>query len=56
MSPSSRRMWGAPVLLGILTAVGLLAALLGDGVWDALSALALGIPTVATIWYGFRKR
>lgn len=56
MSPSFRHMWGAPVLLGILTAVGLLAALLGDGVWDALSALALGVPVAATIWYGFSKR
>jgi hypothetical protein len=56
MSPSFRRMWGAPICLGILTAIGLLAALLGDGMWDALSALALGIPAAATIWYGCRKR
>ena len=55
MSPMFKRLWGAPVLFGILTAIGLLSAFLGDGVWDAVSALTLGIPVAATIWYGFKK-
>ena len=55
MSSSFKRIWGAPVLLAILTAIGLLAALLGDGMWDVLSALTLGIPVAATIWYGFKN-
>lgn len=55
MNTPFKRLWGAPILLGILTAVGLLAALLGDGMWDVLSALTLGIPVAATIWYGFKK-
>jgi len=33
-----------PVGLGLLTMIGLLAALLGDGPWDALSWLLLAAP------------
>lgn len=55
MKRSFKSMWGVPILLGILTAVGLLSALLGDGMWDKLSAVALGIPVLVAIWYGFRK-
>ena len=34
--------WTAPILLGVLTVIGLVSALLGDGVWDAVSAVSLG--------------
>jgi hypothetical protein len=37
-----RDVFGIPTLLAIIGAIGLLAALLGDGLWDALSWLALG--------------
>jgi len=49
------RMWGAPILLAILTIIGLLSALLGDGIWDALSAVALGVPVLCCAWYGLRR-
>lgn len=49
------RMWGAPIALAILTAVGLISALVGDGVWDYVSAVALGVPTIACAWYGLRR-
>jgi hypothetical protein len=45
------RVFGIPILLGVLSSVGVLAALLGDGVWDALSWLALGVPCVVIAWY-----
>ena len=48
-------MWGWPVALALLTAIGLLSALLGDGLWDAASWIALGIPTAACFWFGLRK-
>jgi hypothetical protein len=48
--------WTAPILLGLLTIVGLLSALLGDGVWDDLSAVTLGIVVLVGVWYGLRKR
>jgi len=33
-----------PLLIAVVSSVGLVSALLGDGVWDALSWAALGIP------------
>jgi hypothetical protein len=50
------RMWGAPILLAILTVIGLLSALLGDGVWDTLSAVTLGVPVLCCAWYGWRRK
>ena len=56
MSPAFLRLWGVPIILGILTAVGLVAALLGDGVWDAVSGVTLGIPVLLGIWHSLRKQ
>jgi len=47
--------WTAPIVLGLLTIVGLISALVGDGVWDALSAITLGIVTAVGAWYGLRR-
>jgi len=55
MKPSFKRLWGVPVALGIFTAAGLLSALLGDGIWDDLSALALAIPVAVAAWHIFGK-
>ncbi|MBV7534672.1 hypothetical protein KW842_02730 [Duganella sp. sic0402] len=56
MSSPFMRMWGAPILLAILTTVGLISALLGDGVWDYVSAVALGLPVLLCIWFGLRRK
>ena len=48
-------LWGMPILLGILTLVGLVSALLGDGIWDTVSAFALGAPVLAGAWHGLRR-
>ncbi|HEY6773484.1 MAG TPA: hypothetical protein VI140_05890 [Oxalicibacterium sp.] len=56
MNAAFKRMWGAPIVIGIVTAVGLIAALLGDDMWDVLSAVALAIPVVAAGWYGLARR
>ena len=50
------QIWGAPILLGVLTTIGLIAALLGDGVWDLVSALTLGAPVLVGAWYGLRRQ
>jgi O-antigen/teichoic acid export membrane protein len=47
--------WTAPIVLGVLTIVGLVSALVGDGVWDALSALALGVVVAVGAWFGLRR-
>jgi len=49
-------LWGMPILLGILTVIGLLSALFGDGIWDTVSALALGAPVAVGAWFSLRRR
>lgn len=48
---SACRIWGMPILVGISSALGLLAALLGDGLWDVLSWVFLGIPVMLCLRY-----
>ena len=56
MSPSTRRLWGAPVVLGLLTASGLLSALVSDGWGDAWSWVGLGVPVAVMAWYAAPRR
>lgn len=39
-----RTIYRIPLILSIITIMGLLSALLGDGIWDALSWVLLAIP------------
>jgi len=43
-----------PLALGILTAFGLIAALLSDGVGDTLSWIALAAPVLVIAWHSVR--
>jgi hypothetical protein len=43
------RVFGMPMLLALVSGVGLLSALLGDDIWDALSWLALGAPVAVIL-------
>jgi hypothetical protein len=43
---TARRIFAAPLAVGLISGVGLLAALLGDNLWDALSWATLGLPVV----------
>ncbi|WP_173862410.1 MULTISPECIES: hypothetical protein [unclassified Pseudomonas] len=45
-SQPTLRIFAWPLLIGLLGAAGLFAALLGDGAWDALAWLGLGVPAV----------
>jgi len=49
------QIWAMPILLAILTTIGLVAALLGDGVWDLVSAVTLGAPVAVGGWYSLRR-
>ncbi|KTC34480.1 hypothetical protein AO269_13475 [Pseudomonas putida] len=42
--------FGIPLAIGLIGAAGLFAALLGDGWWDALAWVGLGIPAVVGGW------
>ncbi len=53
MSHRSRATWRIfvwPGAIALLGAAGLFAALLGDGPWDTLAWLGLGIPAVLGTW------
>jgi hypothetical protein len=49
------QIFAVPLLIGVVSAIGLTAALLGDGVWDAVSWLALGVPVVVVGLCGIRR-
>lgn len=53
MQRSAYQVFAVPIALGVLSAIGLVAALLGDDVWDAVSWLALGIPCLVMGWFWF---
>ncbi|MBK5000761.1 DUF4175 domain-containing protein [Pseudomonas sp. S31] len=44
-SQSTSKVFAWPAAIALLSAAGLFAALLGDGAWDMLAWLGLGIPT-----------
>lgn len=49
------QIWGMPILLGLISASGLIAALLFDGIGDTVSWLALAAPVVTALWFGVRR-
>lgn len=57
MSATGERnqVWRMPLVLGLLSAIGLASALFSDGIGDWVSWLALGAPVAASVWYGLRR-
>ncbi|MEB0048056.1 MULTISPECIES: hypothetical protein [unclassified Pseudomonas] len=52
MRPRSSNFWKVftlPTVIALFSAAGLFSALLGDGMWDALSWLGLGIPAAVAL-------
>jgi hypothetical protein len=47
--------WRRPLQLAALTTIGLIAALLGTGVWRVLSWICLAIPLAAGMRYLFAR-
>ncbi|UVL61264.1 hypothetical protein LOY54_25235 [Pseudomonas sp. B21-032] len=41
--------FGIPTVIALLGALGLFAALLGDGGWDALAWVGLGLPALYSL-------
>ncbi len=55
--PGFRAMWGWPIVLGVLTTIGLVSALFSDGgLGDMLAGVCLAIPAAVGIWYGWLRR
>ncbi len=53
---SLRRVFGVPLLLAVATVIGLVSALLADGIWDALSWITLALPMVVAAWAIWLRR
>jgi hypothetical protein len=47
--------WGAPMALGLLTASGLLSALVADGIGDVWSWFCLAMPLVVAAYCIWRR-
>ncbi len=52
---SFRRLWAWPLGLGLLSASGLLSALVSDQAGDVWSWFALGLPVLVMAWFGLRR-
>lgn len=48
-SQSTRQIFAWPTAIALLSAAGLFAALLGDGAWDVLSWMGLGLPALLAV-------
>lgn len=47
---SRKQVWAAPFAIGLVSLVGLVAALLADGLGDVISWAALAVPTALSFW------
>jgi hypothetical protein len=50
-----RQIFALPIMIGILSTVGLLAALVGDGWWDGLSWASLSLPVLLYLFFMIRR-
>ncbi|MCP9626091.1 hypothetical protein NML43_03190 [Rhodopseudomonas palustris] len=48
---TTAQIFAAPLAIAIITALGLTTALLGDGLWDWMSWIALALPVAVAVGY-----
>ena len=53
---SLNQIFAAPLVIAIVSTVGLISALVGDGWWDAVSWVALGLPVLLYLLFIWRRR
>ncbi len=53
---SLTQIFAVPLVIAIASTVGLISALVGDGWWDAVSWVALGLPVLLYVLYIWRRR
>lgn len=49
-------LWRWPLVLGLLTASGLLSGLVSDGWGDVWAWVGLGVPVAVMLWFGLGRR
>jgi hypothetical protein len=52
---SPRKIYTLPTIIAVVSGVGLIFALLGDGIWDVMSWLAVGLPLAVAVWVWSRS-
>ncbi|UGY20054.1 hypothetical protein [Bradyrhizobium septentrionale] len=53
---SLTQIFAAPLVIAIVSTVGLISALVGDGVWDAVSWVGLGLPVLLYLVFIWRRQ
>lgn len=53
---SLKAIFAVPLIVGLLSLVGLVAALLGDGAWDAAGWITIGVSIVVLVWALIARR
>jgi len=48
--------FAVPVVVAVLSLFGLIAALIGDGMWDAVGGIALGVSVAVLAWALIARR
>ena len=51
-----QKVWPLPLLLGVVSVIGLVLALVADGWADAVSVLLLALPATVALWLGYLRR
>lgn len=49
------QIFAVPMVLGVLSVVGLISALVGDGFWDGVSWMTLAIPILLCGYFFLRR-
>jgi uncharacterized membrane protein len=52
---STARIFSVPAIIALIVAFGLISALLGDGIWDAASWIALAVPLAAVAFFLLKR-
>lgn len=52
---TNSQIFSIPIVLGVLSVIGLISALVGDGLWDGVSWVTLAVP-ILLCGYFFLKR
>lgn len=45
------KIWLTPIILAVISVIGLLSALTGDDVWDVLSWIMLSVPLLVGLYF-----